>query len=101
MLKFEHVFEEEPDYVGLSPELFETPVDAKIEFSVGDDGIWLSANSQGFLHLARIFAELGVRDFGEKGTHFHQPSWLKKPHGPTQEVSVELYNGDWNDNAQP
>ncbi len=99
MSKFEHVFEEEPDYVGLSPELLETPANAKIEFSIGDDGVWLSANSQGFLHLARIFAELGTRDFGEEGTHFHRSSWLKKPHDPKQTVSVELYNGDWSANA--
>ena len=57
MLKFEHQFEEDPRWGDLSIAT-ETPVGAKIEFSTGAEGIWLAANAEGFLHLARLFAEL-------------------------------------------
>jgi hypothetical protein len=88
-LKFEHTFTKEPRYGELSDELFETPSNATIEFSIGDDGIWLAANQKGFLHLARIFAELGTQEF-EKGYHVHKPEWLRKEAGSKQEVSVEV-----------
>jgi hypothetical protein len=98
MMRFEHQFVEEPRYGEISDELFETPSEARIEFSINDEGVWLSANSEGFLHLARIFAELGTRHF-EEGYHFHRPEWFKTPSGSEQEVSVEVFNGDWKHNA--
>jgi len=98
MLKFEHTFLEEPRYGEFSDELWETPSEAKIQFSIGDDGVWLVANSQGFLHLARIFAELGTRSF-EEGYHFHKSEWFAKEPGSSREVSIEVHNGDWSANA--
>jgi hypothetical protein len=91
MLRFEHCFEEDPRYGDLTVDIVETPPGVAIEFTTGDDGIWLLANAEGFLHLARIFAELGTRtDLGE-GYHFHMPEWLKgRAEGSKQEVSVGL-----------
>jgi hypothetical protein len=97
MLKFEHFFEETPRYGEFSDELWETPPEAKICFSICDEGVWLAANSQGFLHLARIFAELGTRSF-EPGYHFHMPEWFNGEAGSKQEVSIEVRN-DGSSNA--
>jgi hypothetical protein len=99
MLKFEHQFVEEPRYGQISDELFETPPEAKIQFSIREDGIWLWANSQGFLHLARVFAEFGMRDF-EEGFHIHYPEWFEKSAGSKQEMTVAIDNGDWSSDAQ-
>ena len=99
MLKFAHEFEEVPQYGDLSDDLYEAPLGAKIEFSNADNGIWLSANSEGFLYLARMFAELGSRDLKE-GYHFHRPEWLR-PAAAGQEVSVEVLNGNRSADAQP
>ena len=90
MLKFEHKFEEHPPHGELSVDILANPAGASVEFSVGNDGVWLSANSEGFLYLARIFAELGSRSL-ERGYHFHRPDWLKSSEG--KEVSVELLHG--------
>jgi len=46
------------------------PPAASIEMSIGDDGFWLQGTAEGFLHLARVFAEMGLRDH-ESGYHFH------------------------------
>jgi len=92
MLKFEHTFEDEPRYGDVSVDILENPAGATIEFSVGDGGLWLSANQEGFLYLARIFAELGSRPL-EKGYHFHRPDWLKNADFERKEVSVELLHG--------
>ena len=93
MLKFEHEFEEAPKFGEISDELYETPSGVRIEFSNADNGIWLAANPEGFLHLARIFAELGMREL-PNGYHFHR-SWLKpaKASDSKMEVSVELLHG--------
>ena len=101
MLKFAHVFEEASRYSTFTVDVMNDPSSAKIEFQICDQGISLSANLEGYLHRARILAELVTRDFGDEGTHFHKPEWLKKPVGSKQEVSIELFNGDWSDNAQP
>jgi hypothetical protein len=98
MLKFVHVFEEEPRYSAFTVDILDDPPGARIEFQICEEGIWLSANSEGYLHLARIFAELGTRDFGE-GTHFHMHQWLVNPANSKQEVSLEIYNGDGSENA--
>ncbi len=98
MLTFLHEFEEQPRWGEISDELYETPAGARIAFFNAENGIWLTANSEGFLHLARIFAELGTRNFGE-GYHFHRSEWLKQPAAEGQEVSVEIHNGDWTADA--
>jgi hypothetical protein len=92
MLQFIHTFEKEPRSGDLSVDTLDNPEGAKIEFSNGDDGIWLAANAEGFLYLARIFAELGTRKL-EEGYHFHRADWLKDGNASGQEVSVELLHG--------
>jgi hypothetical protein len=93
MLKFEHVFEEDSRYGDLTVDI-EAPPGAKIEFSISDNGIWLSANNEGFLHLARIFAELGTRNL-EEGYHFHEQDWLAADSKKESnwEVTVALLHG--------
>lgn len=45
---------------------------AKVRLSVTPDGnFWLVANREGMLHLARVFAELGMGEY-ENGHHFHK-----------------------------
>jgi len=45
--------------------------DAYIRMEIDKIGdFWLSANSAGYLHLARTFAEMGIRPL-ENGYHFH------------------------------
>ena len=47
---------------------------AKIKLEVEDDGnFWLTANREGWLHLARVCAEMGLGDF-KSGYHFHKNS---------------------------
>jgi len=70
MLSFTHDFDEDPKWGDLSVDLDDPSPNARIAFSAGEDGIWVTANAQGFLHLARIFAELGTREL-EDGYHFH------------------------------
>lgn len=47
-------------------------VPQKIEFEVEQNGnVWVSANRAGWLHLAKVCAELGLGDY-EPGYHFHK-----------------------------
>lgn len=50
----------------------DVPMPAKIHMKVDEGGtFWLMANREGFLHLARIFSEIGLRDL-PNGYHFHK-----------------------------
>ena len=50
---------------------------AKVALKVTEDGsFWLNANAQGYLHLAKIFVELGLRKL-EPGYHLHTDSNFK------------------------
>lgn len=52
---------------------FETDVQppAKISMTIDNEGgFWLTANKDGWQHLARICAELGTANY-EDGYHFH------------------------------
>lgn len=59
--------------------------DQRIEMKVDANGnFWLSANREGFLHLARVFAEVGLREF-PNGYHFHKNAnfcFRPEVHGP-------------------
>ncbi len=49
-----------------------TTENQKIRIDLEPGGkIWLSANREGWLHLARICAELGLGEY-ESGYHFHK-----------------------------
>ncbi|HEY2034151.1 MAG TPA: hypothetical protein VGH02_10745 [Rhizomicrobium sp.] len=69
MLKFIHEFEEDPALGDLSVEI-SPPEGAIIGIRVDGNAVPLYANSSGFTHLAKVFAELGVRDLEEE-FHFH------------------------------
>ena len=59
---------------------FDDPPPGSISMSLGEDGFWLSASREGYLHLARVFAEMGLRDFGGP-QHFH----VNSEFGPSAE----------------
>jgi hypothetical protein len=68
--KFEHSIDDQID--GYIPFNTDAPIGAKIEMKIDEKGnFWLSANQEGCLHLARIFAELGLGNF-PSGYHFHK-----------------------------
>src|SRR5690349_21573290 len=66
---FTHSFEDSGD----SSMSFSDPKDpTSITMKVGPDGrFWLTATPEGCLHLARVFAELGMRSF-KRGFHLHK-----------------------------
>ncbi|MEO5772627.1 MAG: hypothetical protein ABIQ32_00735 [Sphingomicrobium sp.] len=64
---------------------------ARIDMSMsGEEGLWVSANSEGYLHLARVFAELGLRKL-EDGYHFHKNGRFQSSKGPP-EFTFEVDN---------
>jgi hypothetical protein len=69
MLKFVHEFEDDPPLGDLTVDL-ELPEGAIAGVRVDGNAVLLYANASGFLHLARIFAEIGTRDLEEQ-YHFH------------------------------
>jgi hypothetical protein len=61
-----------------------------IRVNVEENGnVWLSANREGWLHLARICAELGTRDF-EPLYHFHMTFDFQGSDGSGQEITFEV-----------
>jgi len=68
--KFTHEFEDCSQEGSLSFDSDPSPP-VKIQMKVEEDGdFWVTANREGWLHLARICAELGLGDY-EDGYHFH------------------------------
>jgi hypothetical protein len=69
-LKFNHEFDDLSADGMLFTETDLVPP-AKVKLEVDEEGgFWLTANREGFIHLARIFAELGLGNY-ENGYHFH------------------------------
>ena len=89
-LEFTHTFAVDPELDDLDVDIATTSKEiVRINIETGDK-IWISANKAGWLHLARICAELGTRDL-EPGYHFHQNfefSGGGNPDGP--EISFEV-----------
>ena len=87
--RFVHEFEDEPkrgDFeVGL-----DSPQGVRIQFKVDGQNIWLSANREGWLHLARISAEMGLHSQAIPGYHFHRSFDWKWSADPNREVTFEL-----------
>jgi hypothetical protein len=71
LLRFAHEFEDgSPD--GMLSIDTDASLPAKIRMSVdAGGGFWMSANREGWLHIARVAAELGLGKF-ENGYHFHK-----------------------------
>ncbi|MBA2637712.1 MAG: hypothetical protein H0U79_05765 [Solirubrobacterales bacterium] len=51
--------------------------------------VWLSANPAGWLHLARLCAELGMADY-EPGYHFHKTFDFQASDGSGPEISLSV-----------
>jgi len=84
---FVHRFEDHSETGELS---IETDVAGaeQIQVEVSEGGkIWLSANRAGWLHLARICAELGLAAY-EPGYHFHKTFDFKESDGSGPEITL-------------
>jgi hypothetical protein len=91
--KFVHEFEDDPPLGDFDIDL-EAPPDAKIQFDLDAGNIWVSANRAGWLHLARVCAEMALHSGFGPGYHFHRRrDWADSP-AADQEVSFELADGD-------
>ncbi|MBI3713951.1 MAG: hypothetical protein HY253_13460 [Burkholderiales bacterium] len=70
-LLFSHEFEDRSTEGMLSIDTDATS-SAKIRMTIDTEaGFWMSANREGWLHLARVAAELGLGKYDE-GYHFHK-----------------------------
>lgn len=65
------------------------PPGAVLTFKVAGKDVWVQANQAGFLHLARVCAELGMLPGFAKGTHFHRTLDWKWGSG-SPEVTFEV-----------
>jgi hypothetical protein len=88
--RFAHEFEDDPPDHGDFDIDLDGPQDARIQFDVNNSEIWLSANRAGWLHLARICAEMALYSQFKPGYHFHRTHDWKDSFGPSHEVSFEL-----------
>lgn len=87
--RFAHEFEDEPRGGDFDVDL-NAPNGARIQFDVNDGDVWLSANRAGWLHLAKICAEMAMHSQLKPGYHFHRSHDWKDSAKPGQEVSFEL-----------
>jgi hypothetical protein len=74
----------------------DAPQGARIQIDVDNGNVWLSANRSGWLHLARICAEMGLQTGFNPGYHFHRslPDWGPMRATHEQEVSFELLDDE-------
>ena len=87
--QFVHEFEDDPALGDFEIDLA-LPPGAKLRFDANSGDVWVSANRAGWLHLARICAEMGTHTAFKPGYHFHRSyDWSESP-APGREVSFEL-----------
>jgi hypothetical protein len=91
--RFVHEFEDDPPHGDFDVEL-DPPAGARVRFNLDGHAIWLSANRAGWLHLARICAEMGLHSQSKEGYHFHRGYDLKRRFEAGREVSFELSGDD-------
>jgi hypothetical protein len=87
--RFVHEFEDDPPHGDFEVDL-DPPPGARVQFRLDGSDIWLSANRPGWLHLARICAEMGLHTESTNGYHFHRGYDWKPSGEPGHEVSFEL-----------
>ena len=87
--KFVHAFEDDPPLGDFEVGL-DAPPGARIAFQLDGRDIWLSANRAGWLHLARVCAEMGLHTRSQPGYHFHRTYDWKASPSRGKEVSFEL-----------
>ena len=85
--EFRHVVTDADECVDVDNPFEHLAPSGLITMQIGEDGFWLAATREGYLHLAAVFAEMGLRDAG--GTHFHVDSNFGPSGGPP-EFSFEL-----------
>ena len=85
--EFRHVVTDADECVDLDNPFEFDALPGTISMQIGEDGFWLAATREGYLHLAAVFAEMGLRDSGE--THFHVDSSFASS-GGSPEFSFEL-----------
>jgi len=87
---FQHLIQESDEQFSLEFD-HDAPANAYVRMEIDKEGdFWLSANQEGYLHLARVFAEMGTRPL-EDGYHFHQNSSFRSSEG-SPEFSFEVDN---------
>jgi len=91
--RFVHEFEDDPPHGDFEVEL-DTPAGAQIRFDVQGENIWLSTDRAGWLHLARICAEMALHSGSKPGYHFHRSYDWKTSPASGKEVSFELAPDD-------
>ena len=80
--------------VGMLTTDLQPPRGAKIVINIEDGNrVWLSANPAGWLHLARIGAELGTSSY-KLGFHFHRDFNFGETAGGGPEVTFEVGQGE-------
>lgn len=87
--RFVHEFEDDPPHGDFDVDL-DPPPDARVQFSIDGGNIWVSANRSGWLHLARICAEMGLHSQASPGYHFHRAQDWKPSSSSGDEVAFEL-----------
>ena len=87
--EFKHIFKDLSEDGILSIETNSTN-DQKIKIDLEENKkIWISANKEGWLHLARICAELGMGNY-EPGYHFHKSFNFQDSSEQEPEISFEI-----------
>jgi hypothetical protein len=87
--QFIHEFEDDPVQGDFDVDL-DAPTGASIQFNLDGQDIWLSANRKGWIHLARICAEMAMHTKSKPGYHFHRSYDWKDGLGSGCEVTFEL-----------
>lgn len=87
--RFVHEFDDDPADGDFEIDL-DAPSGAQIRFELEGQNIWLSADRAGWLHLARICAEMAMHTSFKPGYHFHRTYDWKTSAASGTEVSFEL-----------
>jgi hypothetical protein len=87
--QFVHEFEDDPPLGDFDIDL-DAPEGAHIQFDLNGRAIWVSANRAGWLHLARVCAEMALHSRNKPGYHFHRAYDWRDSVDPAREVSFEL-----------
>jgi hypothetical protein len=87
--RFVHEFDDDPPHGDFEVEL-DPPPGARVRFDLQGERIWLSADRAGWLHLARICAEMALHSGSRPGYHFHRSYDWRASADREKEVSFEL-----------
>lgn len=91
--RFVHEFDDDPPHGDFDVDL-DAPAGTRIQFTLEGQNIWLSADRAGWLHLARICAEMALHSGSKPGYHFHRGYDWKSSPAPGKVVSFELAADD-------